>query len=65
MNDLIPEPYGYDILDWKIDHLQDELFEARLYADKLEDFLDALARNTDDITFKMKIENLLRMNPYE
>jgi hypothetical protein len=62
---VIPEPYGYDLLEWKIDNLQHELFETRLYVDKLEGFLDALAQNTGDIALKTKIENLLGMNPYE
>lgn len=63
--DQIPESYSYDILDHMIYDLQDELLQLALYAEKLENVLDNLARNTTDIKFKMMVEDLLRENPYE
>jgi hypothetical protein len=45
--------------------LNEEIIALQLYIEKLEKFLDTLARNTSDINFKMQVENLLRENPYE
>lgn len=61
----MPDSYGEDILQCQISHLDEEIIALQLYIEKLEKFLDTLARNTSDINFKMQVENLLRDNPYE